>query len=460
MTKSNETALVEAATRISNVRKQSPSKSERQESFGAVLDDGRIAEAVYDVLHKPPCYFIVGNENGEFLSELSFLREGGHLFPPERHIKAMRQGSIILPSTVEEYGSSLDLLNAIKSYLHKYIDLSLFDLSILAHYAVMTWHWDRFGAVPYLRFQGQPGTGKSRCLQVLRSICYRSIDLGVSPSCSALLRSIDLVRGTSFIDEADYEGDFRSDLIKMLNAGYKKDGLRTLSAMKGEDWQPETFCVGGPKVLANRHSFNDRALETRCITIETISKTVDRRVPTELLREFKMEGQSLRNRLLKMRLLGLPTLNNNNDDALRKLDGRARELSLAIHNVSPDPEFQNEFVRYMENRSETLRDDDPTKIVLEAYSLLAKHDTSRQIELKHISLEAIRIGKIRDIPEYVFSSRKTADLIRGLGFETFKRSSGKVILPDRALLKEQSDRFRIRDDSGDDNDSSSENACN
>jgi hypothetical protein len=45
---------------------------------------------------------------------------------------------------------------------------------------------------------------------------YRSVDLVVCPTKSPLFGSIDSVRGTLLIDEADYDGDFRFVLIKLL----------------------------------------------------------------------------------------------------------------------------------------------------------------------------------------------------------------------------------------------------
>jgi hypothetical protein len=117
---------------------------------------------------------------------------------------------------------------------------------MLANYALMTWSWDAWNAVPYLRFQGQPGTGKTRCLEVLKEICYRAVDLGVNPTPAGLFRSIDSIRGTFLIDEADYDGDFQSELIKLLNSGYRKDGVHTLCGKNDQEWEPRTLSVGGP----------------------------------------------------------------------------------------------------------------------------------------------------------------------------------------------------------------------
>lgn len=114
----------------------------------------------------------------------------------------------------------------IKLHLAKFIDHEPYVISLMAHYAMMTHVWDAFSAVPYLRLKGQPGTGKSRCLKVMKDLCYRTVDLGAGMSKAALYRSIDNVGGTAIIDEAEFGGvDLQAAVFQVLNKGYEKDGI-------------------------------------------------------------------------------------------------------------------------------------------------------------------------------------------------------------------------------------------
>lgn len=432
----------QASPLTSATRNRRAEKLERSECYGAILADGTIIDTIYDPDRSPSCAFVAFKPDGDPAIVQSFEKNGIRKFPPERQLKRFEERSVILPSGYQNYDSPQHLLARLKNFLHSYLDLEQFDLSLLSHYALMTWVADAWNAFPYLRFQGQPGTGKTRCLEVMKEICYRSIDLGVAPTRSALFRSIDSVQGTAFIDEADYEDDLRSALMKVLNSGYRKDGVVALSATKGDDWEQQTFNVGCPKILASRHGFRDAALESRCITVETVFKEVDERIPTELSAPFRDEGQRLRNQLLQWRLDSRHNLQRD-ESSLKHLDGRARQISLPIISISPDDDFKKEFIQHMTNRSDTLREDDPVRIVLEAILQHAWKHKSPIVFLKDISRAAIEKGREREIPEYVFTTKKVADIVRGLLFETSKWGAGTVIQVNEHNLRLQSERFRL-----------------
>ena len=63
-----------------------------------------------------------------------------------------------------------------------------------------------------LKIEGQPGTGKTRLLEVMKAVCYRGMDAGASPTRASLFRTIDTFRGTLIIDEADCQDDLRSSV--------------------------------------------------------------------------------------------------------------------------------------------------------------------------------------------------------------------------------------------------------
>ena len=74
---------------------------------------------------------------------------------------------------------------------------------ILAHYVLFSWIYDSFHEVPYLRFQGDFGTGKTRALLVAGSLCYKPFFASGASTVSPLFHILDAFRGTLILDEAD-----------------------------------------------------------------------------------------------------------------------------------------------------------------------------------------------------------------------------------------------------------------
>ena len=77
---------------------------------------------------------------------------------------------VLFPSEPEEYGSEQALIEEIQSYIHRYVDVSPLFEKIASYYVLFTWVYDGFNELPYLRFRGDPGTGKTRCLQTVGSL--------------------------------------------------------------------------------------------------------------------------------------------------------------------------------------------------------------------------------------------------------------------------------------------------
>ena len=71
-------------------------------------------------------------------------------------------------------------------------------------YVLLTWVYNRFSSIPYLRVIGDYGSGKTRLLQVL-NICYKSIIASGNASEAPIFRLIDRYGGTLIIDEAEFK---------------------------------------------------------------------------------------------------------------------------------------------------------------------------------------------------------------------------------------------------------------
>jgi hypothetical protein len=211
----------------------------------------------------------------------------------------VRRELVLLPSEVGEPLSTSQLLDEVATFIHTYVDLDPRHERVAAAYALMTWVFGRFSAVPYLRALGTVGTGKTRFLLTVGSLCYRAIFAGGAVSPAAIFRAVDLYGGTLIIDEGDFRAaGMWTEMVKILNSGYH----RGLPALRAEpQGGVRAYAVFGPKILASRRRFVDDALESRCITVP-LRTTAREDIPLLLPECFWEEALALRNRLLRFRL--------------------------------------------------------------------------------------------------------------------------------------------------------------
>ena len=85
---------------------------------------------------------------------------------------------------------------------------------------MLTWVYDVFAEVPYLRFKGDFGSGKTRALQVIGAITYKPVFASGASTVSPIFHALDLFRGTLVFDEADFRfSDEKAEVTKIFNAG-------------------------------------------------------------------------------------------------------------------------------------------------------------------------------------------------------------------------------------------------
>jgi hypothetical protein len=193
-----------------------------------------------------------------------------------------------------------DLYKEIQEYINRYVEMDELSLEIVSLYVMLTWQYDQFTVLPYIRFIGDKDTGKSRATEVIGSICYKPMIISGAVGEAPIFRIIDQYKGTLVIDEADLtQADMRSHITKILNTGYKKFASVVRCQPKTFDLEAfNTFC---PKILNSRELFGDDALESRCLTIRMKPKT-RYNIPAVLPNEFKTEAEKMSNKLLFYRL--------------------------------------------------------------------------------------------------------------------------------------------------------------
>jgi hypothetical protein len=175
--------------------------------------------------------------------------------------------------------------------------------NVATHYVLLTWLYDAFNELPYLRLRGDYGSGKTRALLTLGSLCYKAFFASGASTISPISHTLDAFRGTLIFDEADFRfSDEPAEIVKILNNGNVR-GLPVLRTMmnRQREFNPEAFQVFGPKIVATRGSYDDKALESRFLTEEIGSRKLRSDIPIDLPDSFKEEAREVRNKLLLYR---------------------------------------------------------------------------------------------------------------------------------------------------------------
>lgn len=135
--------------------------------------------------------------------------------------EAARRG--VVPSASTSYSSLGRIAEEMREFIRRYFDCDERFESVAVLYALHTWVYELFHAVPYLRFQGLWANGKSRGTDTIGALCYRPLSISGSATPAVMFRQIETYGGTLLFDEADMDNSqVGADIIKVLNCGYEK----------------------------------------------------------------------------------------------------------------------------------------------------------------------------------------------------------------------------------------------
>jgi hypothetical protein len=283
------------------------------------INDHIIAQQIYDEKKNTSQFVICNDSHIEIVQ--NFKDEAGLEFAPivgeELQLKV-----VLLPTGTAEYGTTPQLVVDIKNYIHNYLDVTPRFEQFAAWYVLLTWVYDRFSTINYLRCLGDTGCGKTRFLNVIGGICFNATKASGAVTVAVMKRITKKWKGTIIVDEGDFkESDEKNELIKFFNLGFEKDSPM-MNCDKEDPNKLEFYIPFCPKIISTRKSFDDKALEARCLT-EVMQQTSREDVPYVLPDQFYADQALLRNKLLKFRF-----------DNYRKINTQA-SIDLSQYQIEP-----------------------------------------------------------------------------------------------------------------------------
>ena len=302
-----------------------------------LLPDSAMAETIYDPDAHQTSFAVYAEGQWRLERDLLVRNRRYRPYSPDNNLIAHEV--VLFPSNVEEYGGEQDLVEEIQRYLHRYVDVSPLFERLASYYVLFSWVYDAFNELPYLRARGDYGSGKTRFLVTAGAICYLPIFASGASTVSPLFRILDSFRGTLVVDESDLRwSDERAEFVKILNNGNARGFpvLRSEAANSGE-YNPRAYAVYGPKLVAGRGVFEDKALESRFLTEEMGVQRVRADIPINLPAEQQAEARRLRNKLLLFRFRNRQRLTLAPDLADPALEPRINQIFTPLLSIIRDP---------------------------------------------------------------------------------------------------------------------------
>ena len=349
---------------------------------------------------------------------------------------------VLFPEKPVDYGTEKTLVKDVQQFIHRYLDIDPFYEKLAAYYVLFTWLYDLFENLPYLRALGDYGTGKTRFIQVIGAACYRPMFVSGASTTSPVFTMMDIFKGTLVIDEADFgNSDADAEIIKILNVGYYKKGVVLRSKKDpnsaSDDFLPSAKKVFGPKILATRRTFTDRATESRCLTKRMTTARPRPGIPYTLGSDFWREATDLRNKLLMYRLKNYRPIEIDQGLADESVEPRLNQVTLALKTIITDEAMRAEIDTFIRAYNETMINDRQMSLAAVVVQVL--------VDLHHTEKVDVLGQDARD-----FSMQGLAHTVQSVmvdidpDFKISARKVGKVLSEELGLVGRHTDPYSRR----------------
>jgi hypothetical protein len=361
----------------------------------AVLDTGELVEMVYDPSVRQT-RFVCGTGDAWGYEESVLLSPSERLVPYSATNNLVKHRVVLFPSEPTEYGDEAALVSRIRDFVRRHVEVSEDFELISTYYILFTWIYDAFHEVPYVRVRGGYGSGKTRFLLTVGSLCRLPIFASAASTVSPIFRLLDAFRGTLILDEGDFRfSDEKAEIVKILNNGNAKGFpvLRTEVSPKKE-FDPRAYNVFGPKIVATRGFFQDRALESRCVTEDMRGGAIRSEIPLNLDERFHEEARGIRNQLLLWRLRHFKDARGETRAGARDLEPRLQQIFGPLVSVISDASERSKAIAYIAKVNEDLveeRSEAAEAQVLQVIRDLVSRGPEARLAIQDITREFIRL---------------------------------------------------------------------
>jgi len=399
-------------------------KKKKENEVSCYKGKNLLVEEIYNPEENPPFLFVYLPDGKNIPVVVKEYQVNGKIIYPLED-ENIEKEVVLLPSGFEEYGDNKLLISEIKQFINKYFDIVPFYEKLYSYYVLFTWVYDCFNVLPYIRVIGDTGTGKSRFLQVVGSLCYKRILCGGAITPAPIYRFTEIYHGTLIIDESDFKfSNEYQEIIKILNCGYMA-GVPVLRCdTENKKFPPKGYDCFVPKIIANRNKFSDQALESRCITYQMKDRERED-IDLVLPADFDKEALVLRNKLLLWRLRNYGKKEVKNELKVDGVEDRTNQIFLPLLSVIDDidKEFREEVQFFMFDYNQELVKD--REMTLEADILRVIIELREEGNLEP-SIKEITNKYNENVEEekLKITSKKAGNIIKRLGIEKKKRTDG------------------------------------
>ena len=434
----------------------------------------QLCEEVYDPDAETVAFEVYDERTGDRTVVPSF-EMGSTLYEPLDDA-LLRFKTVLLPQKSGPTCDTAVLIEKIRELLRQYIaGLDQATLTILVHFILYTWLFDRFKTAPYLRIIGDYGSGKTRLVEVLSQLTYRTITGQKNMSNATIYRALaTLGGGTLVLDELDLDDDNDGDAEKMtiLRSGWQRWGSVILKQEAQRDGTYKTvgYQTFGPKVFSGRRNFPDAALESRCLRVYMPAGVPLGEVPSELPDSFEREALALRNMLLHWRQEHYfkPTRHVEKLSVENRLFQLYAPIASVVESDDARGVLRAAIEQLQEETTDERRRSQEGRIIAALWRVWCRQATTEQREAKagelrihqqRIADEASR--ELREdcpwmLPRQGYKSRTVGSVLRSVvGLKADKDSIGKYVLFDpaaKSAVLRQYDAERLLAPIGDEGD--------
>jgi hypothetical protein len=340
------------------------------------------------------------------------------------------------PPPPTEYESEEQLYNAVKDYIQKHLDLvNPLGYDILAAFVLKTWIEELFDFTPYIGFFGREAVGKSRALEILKEVCFRSwFTTGITTA--TLFRLVEKFHPTLLIDESEFlTSEEKRETIGLINAGQRRGVM--IPRMREDSDEADFFSVYGSKCISGTEQL--KATTTSRMIVFTMTKNI-KPVPRTL---DKKESAKLRGQLLMWRFKTIAKLKDSQSPSelkattefkeLEPLSGRTFELFYPLYYSAPATARPNilEFAKDLEEIKLRAEKTELASMVFEAILNLKANASKGILLLKDIA------GYVNadQPPQYWIPEKTIARKVRQMGLETTRTNRGTAILLNDKIIE-------------------------